>query len=154
MKRLLLGTLVSATALVAAGSMGACGGSGGSGAGGGGNGGSPPAATYAEVQAVFDHYCTNCHDAAKQGLPYYPSLSLVAADSYDALVGKPADETCGGTRVVAGSPDTSYLMAKLGDGDPCSGGHMPRPFEIGPSTSLPSQDLETIRSWIAAGAKK
>lgn len=109
--------------------------------------------TYAAVQAIFDAHCVSCHDATKLGLPSYPSLSLVAADSYAALVGKPADQTCGGTRVVAGAPDASYLMAKLGASDPCSGEHMPRPFEIGPRLDLSGDEMETVRGWIAAGAK-
>lgn len=131
--------------------LAACSDGGGVG-GSGGSGGGGPAGTLADVQAIFDVHCTNCHDASKGGLPTYPSLSLVAGDTHDALVGVPADEACGGTRVVAGAPDQSYLMAKLGKDDPCSGSHMPRPFEIGPRMDLSDAELATIQSWIAAGA--
>jgi hypothetical protein len=119
----------------------------------GSSAGSGKTASFAEVQAIFDARCTNCHDASKQGLPFYPSLSLVHADAYAALVGKTADESCGGTRVVAGAPNQSYLMQKLGPGDPCDGSHMPTPFEVGPRRDLSSAELETVRSWIAGGAQ-
>jgi len=118
----------------------------------GSGGGDAGPGSFAAVQVIFETYCVTCHDASKQGLPAYPSLSLVAADAYGQLVGKAADETCGGQRVVPGSPDTSYLIQKLGAGSPCSGAHMPRPFEIGPSGNIPSDELATIRSWIATGA--
>ena len=144
--------------LVFAGMTGACSdnpqSTGGNG-GGGGNAGSggAPEGTLANVQAIFDVHCTNCHDAQKQGIPSYPSLSLVAADTYAALVNKAADAPCGGTRVVPGAPDKSFLMEKIETGvTPCFGQHMPRPFEIGPELNLSTAELETIRSWIAAGA--
>jgi hypothetical protein len=104
------------------------------------------------VLAIFASYCTNCHDASLGGLPTYPSLSLTAADAYGALVNKPADETCGGTRVVPGNPNASYLVQKLTQATPCDGQQMPRPFEIGPVHPLSSADIATITGWISAGA--
>jgi hypothetical protein len=145
--------LLAITGFLGLGLSGACGetvengGAGGSEAGGNG-----PPGTFADVQAIFDAHCTNCHDAQIMGIPSYPSLSLVAADAYAALVDKPADQVCGGQRVVPGAPEKSYLMLKIGPGNPCSGDHMPRPFEIGPRIDLSSAELETVRSWIAAGA--
>lgn len=115
-------------------------------------GGDPPA-TFADVQAIFDMHCTGCHNASAQGLQAYPALSLVAGDAYAGLVGKPADEACGGIRVVAGSPETSYLMSKIGPGMPCDGEHMPKPFEVGPRFDLAAADLATVRSWIGGGAQ-
>jgi hypothetical protein len=54
----------------------------------------------------------------------------------------------GRIRVVAGNPDASYLMDKLGDGlqAPC-GEFMPLGMP-----SLSSGELQLIRNWIADGA--
>jgi hypothetical protein len=109
-------------------------------------------ADFQTVLAIFAQRCTICHDAKTNGLPHYPMLSLVAADAYAALVGVPADETCGGTRVVPGNADASYLMQKLTQDPPCFGLHMPRSFEIIPPQPLSADELGSIRSWINAGA--
>jgi hypothetical protein len=79
---------------------------------------------------------------------------LTAADAYGALVNHPADETCGGTRVVPGDPATSYLVQKLTQATPCDGLRMPRPFEIGPGIPLTADQISTITAWIAAGAPR
>ena len=120
----------------------------------GGDAGSAEAGTgdFAAVLAIFAANCNSCHDATKVGLPTYPMLSLTAADAHAALVGHPADETCGGTRVVPGDPASSYLLKKLTEDPPCEGAHMPRPFEIGLPRPLTAAQLATISSWIAAGA--
>jgi hypothetical protein len=104
------------------------------------------------VQAIFDKRCTLCHDAAKKGIPADPSLPLTSDKSYATLVGKPAHEACGGTLVVPGDPDQSYLIRKLSDDMPCSGSRMPRAYEVGPAVYLTDAQLMTVRSWIAAGA--
>jgi hypothetical protein len=109
-------------------------------------------ADFQTVVAIFVQRCTVCHDARTTGLPHYPMLSLVAADAYAALVGVPADETCGGTRVVPGNADASYLMQKLTLDEPCFGMHMPRPFELVPPPPLSADELGSIRNWINAGA--
>ena len=93
-----------------------------------------------------------CHDAAKLGLPAYPQLSLTTAAAHAALVGHPADEARGGTRVVAGNPQASYLVQKLTQTGPCSGVRMPAPFERLPSQPLPADQIAVITAWIAAGA--
>lgn len=156
-------TLLVLSGLLLAGFGGACNGGtdatgtsrgpdGGVSDGSAGGGDAAPEASLSAVQAIFDLHCTICHDASKHGLPTYPSLSLVSGDSYAALVGKVADETCGGLRVVAGAPDQSYLVQKITPGVPCSGAHMPRPFEVGPQVDLTATEMATIRAWIAAGA--
>lgn len=133
------------------------GGMGGGGTGGGGTGGGGTSgggsATMAQVQALFTDRCVTCHDGARpNALPLYPQLSLTPADAYAALVNKAATEPCGGTLVVPGSPDQSYLVAKLTQAMPCDGLHMPRSFE-GPMTPpFTTAELGTIRSWISAGA--
>jgi hypothetical protein len=141
----------------AAGASGAggngTGGDNGVGAGGNGTAGSGGAgADFQAVLAIFTARCVLCHDSAKHGLPAYPQLSLTPAEAYGALVSHPADETCGGTRVVPGSAASSYLYHKLTDATPCDGARMPRPFEIGTPTPLGAADLATIQRWIDEGA--
>jgi hypothetical protein len=132
----------------------ACGGaaaSAGSDAGGDAPVGGP--ADFQTVLAFFQERCTICHDAHTMGLPHYPQLSLTAADAYAALVNVPADEACGGMRVVPGDPTASYLMKKLTEDPPCNGLHMPRAFSlVTPDPVTPAQ-LYSLRRWIAAGAK-
>lgn len=125
-------------------------GTGGAGAGGSGAGGG--SGSFAAVLAIFQDRCVGCHDAAKKGLPAYPSLSLTPADAHDALVGHPADETCGGVRVVAGDPANSYLIHKVSESSPCDGAQMPARFEVLPAPPLTSDQIATLTSWIAAGA--
>jgi len=122
---------------------------GGSSAGAGGS----ATGTMAEVQAIFDDRCTNCHDATKHGLPSYPDLPLTAGAAHDALVNQPGLEGCG-PLVKPGDPDHSYLLHKVSDATPCSGQRMPRPFEVGPSVPLTDAQIATIRGWIAAGAPR
>ena len=59
-------------------------------------------------------------------------------------------ESCGGTLVVPGDPDASYLYQKLSSDHPCSGIRMPR----GEFGSEPLADCVTalVRAWIVAGA--
>ncbi|MEO8903714.1 MAG: hypothetical protein ABI627_19515 [Polyangiaceae bacterium] len=130
-------------------------GAGQSGAASGGavGSGGVPGATMGAVQAIFDDRCVICHDAGKHGLPAYPQLSLIAADAHAALVNAKATEPCGGVLVVPGSPDASYLVRKVTDATPCYGSHMPRVFEVGVAPPLTAEQLGTIRSWVAAGAK-
>ena len=140
----------------AKGSGGAAGSAGMKGSGGnsGGGGGSGSGASFADVLAIFQDRCVNCHDATKLGLPSYPQLSLTMNDAYDALVGHPADEACGGTRVVAGDPNASYIIQKVTAATPCEGAHMPAKFEVLPAVPLTAAQIATLKSWIAAGAKR
>ena len=111
------------------------------------------APTMADVQAIFDDRCVQCHDPTLAGLPGYPQLSLIEGSANAALVNEPGLETCGGTLVVPGSPDQSYLVRKLSDSEPCEGERMPRTFGLGVAPSLTTAELATIRAWISAGAK-
>ena len=101
--------------------------------------------SFALIQAIFDRNCVSCHSAGAD-------LVLAAGVSWSNLVGRPAPplESCGGTLVVPGDPDTSYLYQKLSNDRPCSGMRMPR----GEFGSEPLQDCVTalVRAWIAAGA--
>ena len=111
-----------------------------------------PAAPYSAVQAVFDARCTNCHSATALGLPGYAKLPLTSDVSYKTLVNSPASEPCGGTLVVPGKLDQSYLWQKLTAATPCSGNHMPAKFEVMPAPPLTADQRGAIQGWIAGGA--
>ena len=70
--------------------------------------------------------------------------------AYESLVGVPAaGEACAGLglrRVVAGYPDSSLLMLKLGDHTPCG---MPMPAQ---DARLEDSDIALIQLWIELGA--
>ena len=133
-------------------SAGASGAPGGANEGGAaGDGGTSSA--MAAVQAIFDERCISCHDATLTGLPSYPELPLTAGASYAALVNRRALQPCGGTRVVPGHPEQSYLVAKLAQDTPCDGGRMPQRYEpFLPFIALTDEQMATINDWISAGA--
>jgi len=97
------------------------------------------------VQQIFDNECVSCHT---QGA----DLDLTSAVAWGDLLGVPAPvtESCGGTLVVAGDPDASYLVQKISTDQPCSGMRMPR-TEFGPAP-LPDCVIALVRNWIATGA--
>jgi hypothetical protein len=101
---------------------------------------------FALVQRIFTDDCTTCH--AGMG----PMVSLLAGDSWSNVVNQPAPapETCGGTLVVPGKPDESYLYQKLSSPTPCYGSQMP----LGEFSSNPLPDcvVAIVRAWIAEGA--
>ena len=111
----------------------------------GGQDGAVTPPSFASMQAIFDRDCVSCHSAGAD-------LVLTAGVSWPNIVGSPAppSESCGGTLVVPGDPDASYLYQKLSNDHPCSGMRMPR----GEFGSEPLQDCVTaiVREWIAAGA--
>jgi len=74
-------------------------------------------------------------------------MALTPSASYDSLVNVPTD--CGRVRVVPGSPSTSYLINKLTGVNICTGTQMPAR-----GTSLPSSQIDLIRSWICQGAPR
>ena len=61
-------------------------------------------------------------------------------------MGVAAFQSCGGTLVVAGNADASYLVDKL-EGSQCSGRQMPRN-----SPALSAGEIADVRAWIDAGA--
>jgi hypothetical protein len=84
-----------------------------------------------------------CH----AGMRPAQSLSLEAGKAFAELVNVPADE-CGSRLLVKpGAPAASYLMDKLLGANLCMGSQMPKA-----GTSLPSQQIDAIRSWICQGA--
>jgi hypothetical protein len=131
------------------------GGSGGAAGGSGSGGGGGTGGAFGPVQAIFDQHCTWCHDPAHPFVPEAPTyveMPLVASESYAALVGVAAHETCGGTRVVPGDPEHSYLYRKIADATPCQGVRMPYNGSGLAQQSLAEADFATIRAWIANGA--
>jgi hypothetical protein len=144
------GAGASAAGASAAGSAGSAGSPSG-GTSGSSAAGAP--GTMAEVQAIFDDRCVLCHDSMKFGIPAYPQLSLTAGNANAALVNQQAHEVCGGTLVVPGNPDQSYLIHKLSGVTPCEGGRMPRAYEVGTAPPLTVEQMATLRSWISDGAK-
>jgi hypothetical protein len=103
----------------------------------------PP--TFALVQRIFTDNCVSCHTTGAD-------LDLSSGHAWSDLVGHaaPPSEACGGTLVVAGDPDHSYLIEKLASDAPCSGERMPR-TDFG-SNPLPDCLVATLRAWVAAGA--
>jgi hypothetical protein len=87
--------------------------------------------------------CTSCH-----GSPGSASLNLTEAVAYANLVNRTASE-CTPLRllVAASAPQSSYLLDKLLGTNLCSGVRMPRG-----GTPFTQAQLDTVRSWIAAGA--
>jgi hypothetical protein len=98
-----------------------------------------------DVQPIFNNNCVVCHAGAGQaGLTLEPSLS------YGKLVGVPSTESATELRVKAGSPDQSYLIAKLNGTQVQAGGSGAQmPFN---GTPLSQTQINVISQWIAAGA--
>ena len=109
-----------------------------------------PAPTLGRVQRLFDFACIGCHCCSDP-------LTLTDGNSWSNLVGRAAprsdaqtDESCGGTLVVPGDPQSSYLYQKIAAAHPCAGQPMPRSeFDFVP---LPVCAQDLVRRWILAGA--
>ncbi|GEM_PF-482626 len=105
----------------------------------------PPASFSRDVQPIFNANCafSGCH--AGQDAPY--GLRLEAGLSYKGMVDVSSGTRPSVSRVKPGDPDNSLLVQKL-EGAPGVGSRMP----LG-GGALPDADIQTIRAWIAAGAK-
>jgi hypothetical protein len=104
------------------------------------------APTLAQIQTeVFTPSCATlgCHDDVTRAAGLRLSSAQV---SYDDLVGV-ASSCASRILVVAGDPDASYLLHKLGDGPAPCGTIMPAG-----SPTLDSALIADIRAWIADGA--
>ena len=97
------------------------------------------------VQPIFDANCVACHQsgAASQG------LNLESGRSYAAVVNRRSSEA-DLPLVAPKSPDTSYLLLKVLGTHARAGGKGER-MPLG--GTLAAGDIETLRDWIAAGAK-
>jgi hypothetical protein len=98
-----------------------------------------------DVQPIFDANCVSCHQAgsAPQG------LVLESGKSYTAIVEHPSTESRL-MLIARGAPDSSYVLAKVTGSHVAAGGKGER-MPLG--STLPAEDIETIRAWITAGAK-
>lgn len=98
-----------------------------------------------QVQPILDANCVACHQtgSAQQG------LVLESGIAYGAL-SKGSAELPTMKLVQAGSADTSYVYRKLSGSHAEVGGKGAR-MPLG--GALQDGDVETIRRWIAAGAK-
>jgi hypothetical protein len=109
-----------------------------------------PAATFDEVYAtVLNTTCNNgyCHGNTAGGW----SVKEDKDATYAELVGPTSSQCTGLKRVAAGEPEKSALYLKLRGGftGVCKGNKMP------PSGgAVSAAQLEAVRSWIAAGAKR
>jgi hypothetical protein len=100
------------------------------------------------VQPIFTASCAggNCHG----GSTPKAGLELVASKAYAALVGVASTNCSNLKRVEAGAPDKSFLVQKVeGAGSCFKGQKMP----IG-GGSLTTAQIDAIKAWITAGAKK
>jgi hypothetical protein len=112
----------------------------------------PLAPTFANVQLIFSGICVTCHTTGVE-------LVLGQGVSYGNIVNKPAVDyakpatmdSCGGTLVVPGHPETSYLYIKVSSDTPCAGSRMPL-TDIGTTSPLIPCEQAVIHDWIAAGA--
>ena len=121
--------------------------SGCAGEGAGGSAGSGDASLTAIQQEIFTPSCASfgCHD------PVIQAAELVLSSvelSHAELVGVASTLCAGRTLVVAGDPDASYLLDKVGASSDRCGLQMPPVL-----SSLSNEQLQQIRAWIEAGAE-
>jgi hypothetical protein len=107
---------------------------------------SAAAPSYAIVQRIFTENCVTCHTSGQARVNLLPGVSWMDLVRQPA----PAPETCGGTLVVPGQPNASYLFEKLSASSPCYGEQMPL-SDFG-SQPLPDCVVAIVQAWIAEGA--
>ena len=116
--------------------------------------------TLEQVTALFNSSCSasSCHDASSPAASL--NLSGSASDIYNELVNvNPTNPNANGKgwkRVVPGSPETSYLMAKIARASWDSS----YPLEVADGNPMPTatdlapEDIELVRQWIQFGAQE
>jgi hypothetical protein len=104
-----------------------------------------PAKFNEDVQPILTRSCAHpsCHGASKEA-----GMQLTAGDAYDNIVSVMSSEVPHLMRIKPGDPDSSYLVLKI-EGKQQVGAQMP--LTGGP---LKNEDVQTVRSWVEAGAKK
>jgi hypothetical protein len=150
MKKVLIAFTIAAIALLLSG----CKGSGGYSAGK--TAGDPPktaagskqtaVAKFSEdVQPILTKRCAHpsCHGAAKSA-----GLEMTSGVAYDNLVNVKSAEEPQFMRIKPGAPDSSYLVMKI-EGKQQVGARMPLTGGY-----LDTNDIQMVRSWVEAGAKK
>lgn len=106
--------------------------------------GPPPKATFTRVEKEVFTSCTfnACHvGAGAEGLN-------LEKPSYAKVVGAPTHGFDGGTLVVPGKPDESYLYEKISKATPRVGVQMPNTGD-----PLEPARIQLVKDWITAGAE-
>jgi hypothetical protein len=148
MKRVLLLAGAVAVALTISGCKGGGGRSAGQTVGGSTKSGDPPKTTAAmfggDVQPIFTKKCAHpsCHGVAESA-----GLRLSKGMAYKDIVNVPAIEDSSMMIIKPGEPDSSYLVLKI-EGKAPVGARMPLTGGY-----LSSSEIQTIVSWVKAGAK-
>lgn len=102
--------------------------------------GEPEASFSQDVRPILEKNCLSCHQAGGAGF----EASGFSMASYDELM----KGTDGGKMVIAGDVEGSNLVVLMeGRADPSIS--MPH----GSMDPVPTQDIATIKKWIAQGAK-
>ena len=101
-----------------------------------------PPISYAEIiQPIFDGKCVSCHGT---------SGGLTLVDGYANLVGVDSTEAAGMKLVVAGDPDSSYLINKImGTQADVGGSGVQMPKD---GAALDPGSMSAITQWIVDGA--
>ena len=102
-------------------------------------------ATLAQVSEIFSVSCalSGCHSGA------WPAAGLsLEGDFATRIVGVASGQRPDFKLVNPGNPDSSYLLIKVRGNDEIVSQQMP------PGGTLPAEQVETIRVWIASGAKE
>lgn len=103
-------------------------------------GGEPAVSFSQDVKPIIDQHCVQCHEAGGVG-EVTSGLNLTSYE--DVMKG-----TSAGPMVIAGDVEGSNLLVLMeGRADPSIS--MPH----GDNEPVPKKDIQTIRSWIAQGAK-
>ena len=102
---------------------------------------SPEEATFANVTAIIEEFCLECHSGDKPG----GELSM---ESYEALL-KGGEE---GSAIEPGDAENSLLIMLV---ERREKPYMPmKPKGGGRAKRVPSRDIAILRMWIDAGAQK
>ncbi len=100
-----------------------------------------------DVAPIFQSHCATCHLTGQEA----GKMSLVPAQAIATLVGVPSVGAPKLTRVVAGDPDSSYILMKL-EGTHIEHGGAGARMPFGAPT-LSADKIARIRKWISEGAK-
>jgi len=99
-----------------------------------------------DIQPIFNANCVVCHT----GSAGPAGLSLDQGSAFKNLVNVNSSEAPSLKRVAPGSPDKSYIIAKLtGKQTQAGGSGAQMPFGAAP---LPQATIDKITQWISAGA--
>ena len=102
-------------------------------------------ATLAQVSEVFAVSCTlsGCHSGGE------PAADMSLEGDFAArIIGVASGQRPDLKLVDPGNPDDSYLLIKVRGDDEIVSQRMP------PDKTLPAEQVEIIRAWIASGAKE